>query len=330
MLFKDIVAIRKFISVAKDSSLEDFRSIMENDTEQSIILPIIGDALLTELQVAVTADDGASLNATKTKLLACVRYVVAQHAMLQFVPLGRVTFSKVGITVTLTDTERSASAEQIYDVKKQLEMNISGGIERLYSFLESNKGALDTWVSSAAFTLQRCNFINSAIEFNRYFAINSSRQFFQRLRAILTNIEDSKIKSALGNDLFDEIKLQIKVGNISNNNSKILDYIKILVANAAIVDAVIQFDIDFTTSGLQLSFVTEEHGKKQQKTPADQIRLANLSKSCGMLAESKLKDLIDYLYANADTYPLYKASSSYIAPVNPISINESGSGIAMF
>jgi hypothetical protein len=323
MIFANVSQVKDFIPISENFNFEDLQPIIVNVSEPELLVEIIGQALYDDLNNKVKNAEG-SITGKSIELLRRCRNLVAPHALLNYIPLGRVTITNGGIIVTLTETIRSASEGQIYDLKNQLNLMVSRGIESLYKYLEDNKADFALWTASSAFTLLRSNFINTSTQFNQYISINSNRLLFNKLRPIMTDVEDLYIKNILGQPLYLALKAEVLAGTTTLNNAKLFPYINRAVAFGSMAEAVNQLDLEITPEGFKLSYVTSNMGEKKERTPADVLRLQNFQKRCEENRDSALTKLKEFLDTNNTDYPTYP----YVI-VTTSEINESGKGIAL-
>ncbi len=326
MLFNNIEDLKKFIPVGKNFRMDDLKPILENDSEPQVLVPLIGQALYDDLNTKVSKAE-VTVTGKLAEVLKRCRYIIANHAMNAFVPSGRVTITNGGVVVSISDDTRSASAEQIGTLREQYEKNISNGIEDLYKYLEDNMSdaVLDLWKNSDAFTLQRSNFINTAVLFNQYVFISSNRTLFQKLRPIMSDVEQEKLIPVLGQDFYDTLKTKIKNGTLTSDEKRLMPFIWRIVAKGTAHIASTLLDLNITSSGLQLRTFSAANVTENS---ADRSRITDFRKLCSDDCEVQLQKLKDFLDANHNDYEEYE----YVAPDESASndINTSGSGVAMF
>lgn len=323
MIFANVSQVKDFVPISDNFNFEDLQPIIINTSEPDLLVEIIGQELFDDLNTKVKNAEGA-ITGKSIELLRRCRNLVAAHALLNYIPLGRVTITNGGVIVTLTDTIRSASEGQVYDLKNQLTLMVSRGIESLYKYLEDNKSDFALWTASSAYTLLKSNFINTSTQFNQYISINSNRLLFNKLRPVMTDVEDLYIKNILGETFYLALKAQIKAGTTTVNNTKLLAFINRAVAFGTMAEAVNHLDLQITPEGFQLSYVTTTLGEKKEKTPADVLRLQNFQKRSEETRDSMLAKLKEFLDTNNTDYPDYPYEA-----VTTTEINESGKGIAL-
>lgn len=306
-LFSTTSQMRDFLPVNLNFQFADIKPFVEA-AERDILIPRLSqaqyDLLITNIASPAYAD-----------LLKVSRSIVAPAAMVAWLPFGQVQFSSAGIQIASNENMKTAFSWQIEDLKNSCNILVYSNIEAMQKYLLANKATFTGWATSDAFKKLFAHFINTATEFNEYFNIENSRFLFDQLLPTITRVENTAVKAVLCKDLYDEIKASILSENISNNNKVLLEYIKPAVANMAIAHStgeLLQRIERFSAT------LTAGIGKPSDQGNAQDERMGRLSMMRNQAlneAESQLKLLTEYLYANADTYPLWKNSPCYKAPL---------------
>jgi hypothetical protein len=316
-LFKTIDEIKKYVSANLSSNIKTLLPDI-NQAEETYIKKYLGkeqyDALLTAY-TAATAD--SPLSAIHQNLLEKCQMPLANLAYADFSIIGQVDMSDEGIRIVTDDSHKTAFQWQINDLRNDYFLKKGfNGLEALLSFLEENKDAYPTWKGSSAYTQFKEYFINSAAEFNKYYRINESRLTFLALETVMRTVEDFKIRPALSDTFFDEIKTAIKSGAaLSDDHKKVMTYIVPAVAHLTIAAAIDDLSVEFIGN----AFVINQYSTGQAsntKSTAQAELLGNKQKQAKQKGETYLKDLKDYLnkVAAADKYASYFNSESYTAP----------------
>lgn len=328
MLIQQVNDIRRHLPSAITFDIKDIKGISDNDGEPNFIIPVIGQELYDHLNEKLAINRN-KLTALERQLLEKIYYPLANYCILNFIPTGRVTIGPSGITVSLTAEQRSASKEQIRDLKLQLEGNAWKGIESLIKFLELNANDFAMWTNSDAYSILTENFINTAEEFTKWYNIGGSRRLFMAMKSIMNNVDETAIQKQTGKELYDELKTQIAApSTLTNLNKTLLKVIRPVVALSTVERAMIELRVKITANGLQLDYVSVD--SDAPATPNEEITA--LLKSVNERKDKAVTDLHDFLYAKASDYPLFGASDAYQAPDTDVSTqqNLSGQGIAMF
>lgn len=318
MLFSTVEEFRGFIPASKNLSFEDLKPMLET-AELDDIIPFLGQEQYDALNGVYDSGDG-TMTDTDKDLLKRVRRPLANIAIARFSAFGNLNIGKSGFTVTSTEHTAIASQWRVNDLKSEVLKEYFQGTERMLQYLEANTGLYPVWAASSAFTQFRECFINTADDFNNYFFINSSRRTFLSLRPKMKQVEEY-ILSITGQSLFDEIKSQILLGTVSAANLKLLKLIKPAVANQSMVEALPNMQVLFTDYGPQLVETSNSLTQVVQRA-VDGTRMEKLITTARETADSKRKELQDFLYLNHATYPLFEADSTVYIPTSSDTYND--------
>lgn len=228
-------------------------------------------------------------------LLPMVQRPLVFFAFLQGMDILNVVITNNGIGVVSTTNLVPASEKRTQALKDNITDNAWDNMEALLSFLESNIADYPNWESSSAFAYQYEYLISSAVKFNEFVPIDRSRVTFLNLRPTMADVEYLKIIPAIGGNLADQIKAQIKSNSLSAENLAILPDLQRCLAY-------------FTYS--------EVYEQKKYE----------------LKAEAFLMKVVSVLDADPDSYPLYRDSGIYIADRENYQMfeNDEDSNLAMF
>lgn len=271
-LFKKISEVLDFFPVPLTLDLKLINPVIP-DAQAVYLKPFLGAAQLSALETWYDNNKEAE-SVSLAALLPYAQRVLIRFAIFMSVEQLDLQLTNSGFVVTSNQNQSPASPERVAKFKASMEKSGWDAVELLLRFLEENKSTYAAWASSEACTLALRNLVNSAEEFDRIVPINQSRLTFHRFRPAMDQVEYLKIHPVISKALFDEIITQIKAGNVSVANNVILSSLK--KALAYFVGA---HEIDQKYYGL---------------------------------AEHYLTDVRKVLDASPDTYPLFKASDSYV------------------
>ena len=327
MLFSTPDEIKNFLPQNAAFEMQQISSFI-TDTEDTLIVDAIGQAQYDLLHAAYS---NANISGALEKLLKKVRRPLANYAYYKYIPFAQLTFSASGIHIEVNEQKRSAFPEMIEKLEDACIEGANTGIENLLKWMEANKADYAAWTGSTAYTVFKECFINTATEFSDHFNIGNSRRTFLALKGTMKKVEEFSIKPILCSTLFDAIKVEIKSGTVSPSNTALLNFIKPAVALLTGARALTMPNIEFTSDGCQLAATRDRPPlKPRPAAPADKIGAMQLAAQTD--AQVYLKQLNDYLYANADTYPTWKSSSCYIDPASDAAapFDQSNNGIVGF
>ncbi len=292
--------------------------------ELEFVKKIMGATFYNSMMVRYDAD---TLTPAEVLLLPYIQRAETNMAALYYIPMGNIMAQNGGLVVPSGQNFAPASQYRVEELKDSVRMLAHKAFESLIDYLVENHAAFPDYTASTAKAEALELFINSASDFSLYFNIQNNRWVYWNIRAILTRMEEDKIKPRLSVALFDEIKAQIVSNTVSANNLKLIPFIKGALAKYTISEAIVEMGLMIDDKGLTIytSGTTNTHSVNL-RNPAPQSNMTMLMQKCLREAEQKLKELEDFLNENHADYPIYEASTSYKPTISADITNKEGQG----
>jgi hypothetical protein len=323
MLFTEISELKAHVRITESFNMDDIRHHIRT-VEEDYLIPAISqnqyDDLLAAYEASI-AETPTPLSADNKKLLEKCRDVIAPIAMYYFTPDAPFISGQTGMMVPEQDDKRTAEKWMIDRAMFASYKRGLKAIDRLLEYLEKNIDTFILWAESDSYTIYKQGFINSVKQFEKFVRIGNSRRTFLALQPIMDRIEENRIQSAISPDLYDAIKEQILDDDLTPENKKLLYKIQSAVANLTIAEGIMQLPLIVDEEGIILS------EDPRAMTPEQKLML---TKNRQQLGENDMADLQDFLYKNADNYPLFKESTSYNPTGENLFMNDQDSRTAAF
>lgn len=284
ILFTSIEEINDYITVDISSNIKTLKPYIKQ--ADKYIINITGRTLFDKL-LAVVNDN---LDEEKYKeLLSYVRMPLANYAYYLAIAKLNINVGETGFTVSVGSNLEPASKWRIDDFKESVTLSAEDGLEELLQYLEKYKSHYPEWQESINYSYNTEYFVNNTKDFYDATRIELKRIEFIKLKKFIYQIEQSEIIPAICRRFFDELKLALKQGNLSQDNALIITiYLKPIEAYLAYWKH------------------TEDINAKSE-------------------GERLLRELRDYLNSHADSYFAYKNSNCYEEQINN-DINDTESG----
>lgn len=289
-----------------------------NRAVNNFILPYLGQAQLESLK---TKYDGNTLNPTETKLLEIVQRLQAHAARYYNVDFEQVTENNHAMTIINSGTELSPKLWQVNNIKENIYQHIYEIVEQLLHFLETNKASFPLWTASEQYTWLKNTLLQSATEFDKIIHINKSRLLFNKLKNLIYQSEISMITEITGIALYQQILLQTNSNSLTADNKTVTDLCKFATAFTVFADALETLPIVVGANGVYKLSQTQEQSSGNIRNPSDLHTIGIAITNYKTKAADYKDKLAKYLFANADTYPLYKSSTAYTSLKNQITVN---------
>ncbi len=201
-------------------------------------------------------------------------YIAAPHLDLHL--------SELGFVVTMNQNSAPASTARVEAATKALLEQGYSAIETLLKFLEKHHEQIASYKDSEAHVISKKNFIRSASDFENFVKIGGSRyRFIEEIQPEMDNVEITTIEPMISKALAEKLKETPPEKN--SKAAELLDIIKRAIAN--------------TVEG---SLVDDKLEPRKAQTLT-------------FYGKHFMSEIKKHLEANADVYPEYKTSSSYVA-----------------
>lgn len=318
MLFKTTQEIKKHISVNHNFELEDVEPSIRQAARKYII-PAIGAPFFYSLVSAHNPGTTETPEPIK-EAIERAQEALANYTYFLFAPIASVQIGNNGIQETSSQGSTPARQWVTYDLKASLLEAGDNALDDLIQYLEENIEAFPAWSESTACSIARELFINNADELGQYVNIQNSRRTFLALKPYVARAERFFVRGLLGDSYFFALKAQITAKNISEENKKVLSFIRPALAPLALLSALPEIALKATADGVKIQ--SFGNGVIKQD-PAAPERISALSRSLEEAGNAELKALESYLLKNGEKIPVYSESDNYKnrittdTPINP-------------
>jgi hypothetical protein len=311
------------------STLEEFRAGVPVNVTSSIdllrppvaaaerkhLVPMLGRAQYRELLDAYQA---SSLSTEQAELLKLVQVGVANLSYAGYVTVAQLQMEDTGIRVVLDGQSRTASQWQIDDLREYLAETGYSALEEALDYLEEHKSDFPAWATSAAYTANKEQLLNSTAEFQRWYNINSSHLTFLALLPILRRQEALSLEPVLSYAFCEALRTEIQTGTVSADTQAVLKLLHPALANFTVAEALDELSVDVAKGGLVVreQAVGGDNNRTKRQAPAD-VLATKRSKALEN-GRTYLGSLVSLLnsQASATKYPDYFTSDRYVAPTS--------------
>lgn len=312
-LIATIDDFRQHVALNKSAD-EDYFAQLQPDlllAEDDYLRPALGAEFYDELLAAPAS-------AATDRLRQLLASALANLTMVSYVDFAQVQISGSGVQIISTEREKTAFQWQINALKASYSRKGNNGLEKALAYLESHADDFPTWATSDTAKAARGQFITSASAFSESYNISNARLTFLALGSLLRKTERFRLEPALGTDFYDELKLQLRDGDLSAENEKLLDdYLRPALAHLVMAQAIGELGFALNGSALELNVYRPDDSNGKESDPG-------LTQLLDMKADQALDDGERYLRqlakhlngtASATRYATYFNSDAYRPPV---------------
>lgn len=312
-LFNTIAEVQKYASVTAGLDISSLDPFLTDSLAEAEVIKILGFNLYDQL---LTAYQGNALTLELQALLPKVQAPLAPLALYYFLQEGNVQITSAG---AVADRDKSAFQWQQLKFEDAQLKTAYYRLDRLIAFLHTNKANYDGWDETSEFAATREFFINSPDVFQKWVNIGSSYRTLVSLRPPMREVEENKIRPALGDGLFEELKAAILNDGLSADQNALMRFIIPATAQLTIAQGIEEVNLEITPEGAyNHSLRAQSAANIKEKTPANAQQLAQAAERLATRGGNWLQQLTDYLNANASEsrYPSYFNSALYTEPVS--------------
>jgi hypothetical protein len=305
MIFKTKADITKHIAVNANFELSEITPSY-NQAVNEYIVPALSRAFYDEIAALVYAD----ATADQKKVIDMLQAALAPYTYFLYSFIGSVQIGSQGVQETSSSNNQPARQWAMYDFRKSLIRTGDTALDTLLEFLESKKDDFPTWKDSPAYTLTVDLFFSQAGQMHHYCNMSGGRRTYLAMRPYISRAERQYIKSVIGEELFIQLKDQLKAGNVSDDYKKLIeDYIRPALAPLSLMKAIPELSLELSDEGIK--FKSFDNGITKRNMPALEDKSV-LMRALDTDGNAELKVLEGFLIKNADKYDAFKSSQSWL------------------
>ena len=318
-LIRTIEQFRDYVGVNANFDLANLQPAIRL-VERQRVRPLLGPALYNELAALSSADLQAALDdeaSAQGGLLRLLQEAVASLALVEYLPLGQVQVSDLGIELRVNKT---AFQWQVNELRVAFRRTGYDALEEVLGYLDEHASDFPGWATSAAASEARRQLLATALDFTRYYDIGGSRLTYLALLPTLRRVERFRIGGVLGALYLLELRTELLAGAVSADNQLVLEeYVRPALASLTVAAAVPEVGMSLRDGNLELDvYRFDNANEKEADASIDQL-LARKVAQAEADGQAYLTQLRQYLNANASVtrYATYFNSSSYTDPTAP-------------
>lgn len=330
-LIKTNEEVRNFVPVNIGSEFTNFQPYYDKIARSVLRDSILGATAYNEL---LTAYDADNLTSNQQTLLEYCQDVIVNLGLEKFIEPGTVQISDV-ISVPYSEQSQVVSQNRKYDLKRQFKIDGHDALERLLRYLWTDGGTVFSgfWASQNRKD-HRNTVILDSIEFKTGFQIGNGFYAFTLLKSAIARAEELYLVPTIGQDFYDELKLQIRDKTLTPENETLMPWIRKALAPLAVFVGLNELGINIDELGVTIDGLSDRDNTVK-RDPADLSRYGMVISRAEKIGQSFLNRLTVYLNDNASdsVYPTYYASDCYLSAEDKadtdLHINNEDSGLFM-
>lgn len=300
ILFNSTGEVREHVNFLYESA--DFRVLfpdIEIATEE--VVEVVGEGIYKKVLDAYHTTDRESVYG---KLVTYFQRPISLLAYLSYASNSDISHEDSGRKVKIDKESESMPWEwQIARDDAALLRKATKAIDRLINELDKHIEQLPEWKESEQRKGLDRLFVKNAREFDDVVPIDRSRVFYIRVLSFVKR-EDAGLSAFIGSERFLEIKEQLVNGNLSEDNTRVVDLCRKIIPLRVMVTALRRFPVKVLPDSVVHRFSAERH-TIDASIPATLEMIKRVENSYleeALEAESELQCYISSINPDPDTY----------------------------
>jgi hypothetical protein len=294
----------------EDSQLPDIAT-----AEQQFIIPVIGQALYTALDDALSAqyDEDNPPEAALLTLIPMVQKPLAAFAYMADLPSIHTRLTSSGIRQTTSEGMPTAYRWQYDEVKAYLEERAYLTLEVMLAYLYSNAADYTDYIDADLQDNRAPQMFTNGAQFAAYFQLKQPFRTFIYLQPLLAEVIQQYISPAIGDEFLAEV---LSMAEPDSNTRKLQASLRYAAANLTISKAVQKLPYRISPDGFTIINATgaAQTVPGEKNLPATDTGI--LQKRAEADGEQAMRRAIKYLQtlATAELWPTFFESDLYKGP----------------
>lgn len=310
LLLKNIDELRAHVTVTADFKFVYIEPYLRK-VQVEILHKFFGRNFINAL---AELHDTNNTSDTQKELVDYLGSALANLAFVKALPSMLISMGASGIYQTEKNNEKPVYQWQKLEYENNhLESGwnaLGNGIE--FCIEKRLVDGFELWMGSDAEKNAREFFAFNPEMFNQSYPIASSFRTFEALKPFMREVQKFNIKGLIGVSLYNEVTTQLMNLNLSLANQALLPYLRDALCNAAIIKSIGRLNVKLDAEGMRVISIAgsgTDNFKNQQAAGVD--ALSDLRNSAQEAANLYEQQLVQFLYTNANDYPLFKLSETY-------------------
>lgn len=279
---------------------------------RSYVLPYVGKTLYDD--ICTKLQNGDTLTTTQTDFAELLKDVCAHYTILTMLPKKKTIISSMGAVENVA-TEGTTSVT-LWGFKTTLFSVMQDAdkmMDELLSFIADeveidNAYFVTNWKETSAFTSVSSGFFRQTLELQAFHPINRSFRIFKALVPVLDECEERYIKPILCSDQYTALLDAISENDASADETVLIKKVRKTLAKWAIYEACASMPVISDQEGFRIISNADAIDQKQYGDAIIQGAIQGIRQSAEQSARIATADLINYLYTNKDSFPLWRDS----------------------
>jgi len=277
------------------------------------VIPFVGQELWDDIADLVQA--GSAIDTQQAEFLERLRDAVAYYTISIVLPKKKAIIASMGAVENVATEGTTGSSlwgfkTTLWSVAQDADRNMDEVLAFLEAQVKAGNAYFDLWKDSAAFNIGKADLFRTTGDFQAYQNINSSRRTYIAMLPIAKQTANRYIVPAISQDQYDELVSQVRANNPTPENTKLLDLVRAAQAAWTVYAASDRLSILPDQDGFRVIGNADAVDQRAYSSEVTQSAITAIKYAAEQDARIATADLVAFLHANQDDYPLWKASKS--------------------
>jgi hypothetical protein len=318
--------LKQHVQVSRALSFESMASSLRNAYDLFIV-PLLGEEMRIVVEgiysisstpppsepVGEEPEEEQDVVSLQEELLRLLQMANANLAFWYDFDEFNVRTTDAGFQRQETDDFKSLFQYQERNLRESFRTKGFNGLDRALAYMEAHIDVFPAFKESSAYSFRKTAIVPSADVASKFYHIEGSRLVFLRLLPHLDFIQQTDVRSTLGNALYDHFLSRLSEEDVSEDEQKDLDYLRELIGRAMVLGAVHRLLLDggrLTDRGLYFSGQDKITGSGQTDAAASS---SGIYPQLGLLLSDFQKSLVLLANAAKGLFPEYSAANPHQA-----------------
>jgi hypothetical protein len=279
---------------------------------QTQIITVIGKPLYDDLANKVQSN--VALTIDQFDLVEALKDSIANFVVASALPKKKTMLSSMGaVENNASDGTTQASLwgfkATLYTSFQDAGIHLDRALAICEKAVFNEVAYFDLWKNDESYNVSSTDFFRTTKEFNEYHNINMSRRTFIAMRTIIQEVSQSKVRAILCKAQYDALKSKVGTNDLSASEIELLKYVRKVVCKNAVMEAADALPVLPEQDGFRI--VTSIDSVDQRTYSVETIKgaILGIKEQAMNSGATATADLIEYLYQNKDTFPLWRDST---------------------
>lgn len=302
---------------------------------RTYVMPYIGATIYDDIVDKLQNED--ALTASQETFAEMLKDVCAHYCIMHMLPKKKTIIASMGAVSNIATEGTTGS--NIWEFKTTLYSVMQDAdrmMEEMLQYMQEQVEAADAyfvtnWKEADAYTTLSAGLFRQVGDFQEYHNIGKSLRTFKAMVPLMKEVEERVIIPIICQDQYDRLAEAIEENDATADEAKLLHLVRKVLAKYTVYEAAVGLPILSEQDGFRVISNVDAVDQRQYNSDVITSAIQGIREYSQRAGKTSEADLVQYLYDNADTFPLWEASDcNKLNSINPAaSVYYNGPGAVM-